>query len=108
MDTNTPMTGTAVFLLIFTGALAVLAVCIVYMIVSLVRRGDERRTYILRKTCTTTFLIWACMLMIEVIYSLITGGRADFTVERSAFLELGVVAAVFTVNLFINKRRYGN
>lgn len=110
MDTHlsTITTGELWFFYGFLAALLVLAGCIVWMLVSLARQGDERRRYILSQTCTKTFLVWVAVLLIDVAYALIFGNRADFTIQSHPLLDLGVIALLFTVILFWQKRRYGN
>jgi phosphatidylserine synthase len=84
------------------------AVCTVIMLVSLFRCGDERRKYILGRTCTHTFLIYTGVLAVDVIYTVFFEKYSHLFLERSPVLALGFIAVVFTISLFLNKRKSGN
>ncbi|OCN00881.1 hypothetical protein A7X67_10595 [Clostridium sp. W14A] len=88
--------------------LIVSVICTIIMLVSIFRQGDERRKYILSRTCTHTFLICTGILFLDVIYTVFFERYTHFTVQNMPVFYLGIVAIVFTISLFVNKRKHGN
>lgn len=80
--------------------------CSGIMLVSLVRRGDERKNYILMRTCTQTFLAVLGIMLAEILYSVFLEHSIGFRIEDTAVFGLGITAVLFTVLLFVNKKKY--
>ena len=108
MEANLSNVQASVILTVVFIFLIISAVCTIIMLISIFKKGDERRKYILAKTCTHTFLICAGILLVDVIYTLFFEKYTCFSVGSKPILYLGAVAIVFTISLFMNKRRYGN
>ena len=88
--------------------LIISAICIVIMLISISKQGDERRKFILSKTYKPTFLISIGILLADVSYTLFLERFTHFYIEDTPILYLGVVAIVFTISLFVNKQKHGN
>ncbi len=94
---------------LFWVVLALSLACILWMFFSLARQGDERRKAILTRACCHTFYTVVALLVLGVAESLVrslTG--ADYpAVEFNALSLLAIVAVLYTVNLFLCRRRLG-
>jgi uncharacterized membrane protein len=77
--------------------LIISAICIVIMLISISKQGDERRKFIL-----------IGILLADVSYTLFLERFTHFYIEDTPILYLGVVAIVFTISLFVNKQKHGN
>ncbi|MBO3443434.1 hypothetical protein [Clostridium sp. CCUG 7971] len=88
--------------------LVVSAICSIFMLISVSRQGDERKKYILSKTCTQSFLVYTGILVIDVIYTIFFEKYSNFVMENTPIVSLGLISIIFTVSIFINKRTYGN
>lgn len=84
------------------------AVCTIFMLISIFKKGDERRKHILLKTCTHTFLIYTGALFLDAIYTIFFEKHSNFIIENTPIISLGLIAILFTICLFVNKRKYGN
>lgn len=84
------------------------AVCLIFMLAAVFRQGDERRSYILTKTCTHTFLIYTAIVFVMGMYALFFQKYHNFSMESTPVASLSLIAILFTGSLFLNKRKYGN
>ncbi|MFR4162086.1 hypothetical protein QJR30_05770 [Paraclostridium sordellii] len=78
------------------------------MLISISKQGDERKKYILSKSCTQSFLVYTGILFIDVIYTIFLEKYSNFGIENTPIVSLGLISIIFTVSIFINKRKYGN
>ncbi len=83
--------------------LALIAVDI-FMIVSLVKTGDERRQMIVWKASTFTLLVTVGSLVLDIAESLI---RVE-SMLINPFVKLSVTAMVYFLALLYYKKKYGN
>ena len=89
------------FVLIFIGVLPAL-----FMWISLLRQGDERRKMILEKSCTFTLAVYTFTMLIDLIGSAFNA--EIFDPLQSNLNHLGVIGVLFAITLFFTKRKYGN
>ncbi|WP_242854221.1 hypothetical protein [Paraclostridium sordellii] len=83
-------------------------ICSIFMLISISKQGDERKKYILSKSCTQSFLVYTTILFIDVIYTIFFEKYSNFVMENTPIVSLGLISIIFTVSIFINKRKYGN
>ncbi|WP_207737144.1 hypothetical protein [Paraclostridium sordellii] len=88
--------------------LVVSFICSIFMLISISKQGDERKKYILSKSCTQSFLVYTAILFIDVIYTIFFEKYSNFVMENTPIISLGLISIIFTVSIFINKRKYGN
>ena len=110
MSTNLSNAQTSQLIIVYSIFifLIISVLCTIIMLISIFRKGDERRKYILSKTCTHTFLICTGILLADVIYTVFLEKIVRFSVGNIPIFYLGLVAIVFTISLFVNKRKYGS
>ena len=92
MDNN----GLSFFAILFLAFLALSAALIVWMFISLVRLGDERRQLIVGKACTFSFMGMAGYLLLRTLVFLLGEGRELLhpliTLMVAAYLVAGSLA----------------
>ena len=93
----------SVFLVLFFLFLLALIVLDIFMLVSLVRPGDERRQMIVWKSSAFTLLSTAGSLALEILVDLASGRPLD---QSNPFVQLGVMSLVFFLATIYYKRKY--
>lgn len=83
-------------------------ICAGVMIFSLAKKGDERKKYILSRSCTQTLLVYISLLFIDVLYTILFESNGGFYIENASVLSLGVLSIIFTISLFFNKMKHGD
>ena len=91
----------SVFLVLFFLFLLALIVLDIFMLVSLVRPGDERRQMIVWKASAITLLSTAGGLVLDILFALARGRALE---GNNPFV--GVMALVFCLALLYYKRKY--
>lgn len=91
-------------LLAFGIFLLALIVVDVFMIVSLVKTGDERRQMIVWKASTFTLLVTVGSLLLDVAESII---KVE-SMLINPFVKLSVTAMVYFLALLYYKKKHGN
>lgn len=110
MDTNLSNVQTFQILTVDAACVFLIlsTICTIFMLISISKHGDERRKHILSKTYTHTFLIYTGILFVDVVYTIFFEKYSNFVIENTPIITLGLIAILFTISLFVNKRKYGN
>ncbi|WP_353947982.1 hypothetical protein ABNN70_12595 [Sporolactobacillus sp. Y61] len=93
----------SILVALFLGCFVISLICIITLLFSLAKQGDERKQYIKSKAIQQTFVITVGILVIDIISSLVTD---DHTINP--FIFLTVISVVFLIALLLNKKRYGD
>jgi len=88
---------------LFIAVLALLLGLIVFMLVSLNRRGDERSRLIKTKAMSATFIWTVLLLILETVRTM-----ASQDAETNPLVLLMAVSFVYLVALLAYKRKYGD
>lgn len=82
------------------------------IVVSVLKKGDERRQMIVWKSSTYTFSVLIGMLIIECVTKLVVTGfdlaSNDFNSNTSPFSLLTILALIYFISLKYNKKKYGD
>ena len=97
------MNSTTVFLAVFFVFLLFLAILDIFMVVSLIAPGDERKRMIVLQAAADTLLITVLSLIIDIIESLASGSPTAV----NPFVNLGVTALFYFIFLMRYKKKYG-
>ena len=97
------MNSTTVFLAVFVVFLLFLAILDIFMVVSLIAPGDERKRMIVLQAAADTLLITVLSLIIDIIESLASGTPPAV----NPFVNLGVTALFYFIFLMRYKKKYG-
>lgn len=91
---------------------AILLVLNVLAVVSLLKKGDERRQLIVWKSSTYTFSIAIGILILDCIANLVTPllnlPTTAFDNGSSPFTMLTVLSIIYFISLKLNKKKYGD
>lgn len=83
-------------------------VSIVLMVVSMARRGDERRKEILLRAGCTTFYITVGSLLLDIVWGIYQSIAHNLPMEaNNPFVQLSVMSFVYAISLAVYKRKYG-
>ena len=81
---------------------------IVFMMVSMAQKGDERRREIIARASSTTLYITVGSLVLDMIYGVYQSIAHNLPMEgNNPFVQLAVVSFVYAISLAVYKRRYG-
>lgn len=96
-------------LLIFPPLLLVSVIAIAVMLVSLSRRGDERRRMIVQATSARTFLFMVSLLCLSVLIGLIPAAMGQGAVwpNLNPLILLALLSVIYAVHLAYFSRKYG-
>lgn len=96
-----------IILVCFGGLFVLVLLPIILMWVSVAKKGDERRKMIMEKTCTELFFIHILMILFNEIGRLFPNVPI-FHDRSSDIVQVAVICMVFHIQLYFNKRKYGN
>ncbi|HWR23990.1 MAG TPA: hypothetical protein VN366_11010 [Feifaniaceae bacterium] len=92
------------FLAVVAGIFIVMSISIGYMLVSLAKQGDERKTLIKAKAMSGAFIVVIGILAIRIIASIVANRQLE---GLNPLIFLAVISIVFFILLIYNKKRYG-
>jgi len=94
--------------LIFFIIFILLLASIVFMLVTLARRGDERNQLIKTKAMSTTFLWTVAILLFETVRMFATTHPNDVPAGTNPFLLLLLISFIFLISLIVYKKKFGD
>ena len=81
---------------------------VVFMMVSMAQKGDERRREIIARASSTTLYITIGSLVLDMIYGVYQSIAHNLPMEgNNPFVQLAVISFVYATCLAMYKRRYG-
>ena len=89
--------------LFLAGVLLVFAALDLFLLITLLRPGDERSQVIVWKASAITLLGTAGGLVLDILFALARGRALE---GNNPFVQLGVMALVFCLALLYYKRKY--
>lgn len=97
----------SIIVLIFTVLFLASLICIGIMLFTMIKRGDERKQYIISKSSTMTLAIYVVMMIIDVLYTFFVERSGGFAIESSPLITLVIISIIFCITFFCNLRKYG-
>ena len=97
----------SIIVLVFTILFLASLVCIGIMLFTMIKRGDERKQYVISKSSTTTLAIYVGMVIIDVLYTFLVERNGGFEIESSSLITLAIISIIFCITFFCNLRKYG-
>lgn len=82
-------------------------ICSVYMLIEIFRKGDERANFILMRTSINTVKVYLIFLLITFVYNTFLERYTNFIIRDNSIIYICVLALIFTIMLFINKKKHG-
>ena len=81
-------------------------ICTLFMIVTLVKKGDERRKYIVKKSSLTALIVGIIFLIINIIWNIFFEQNSRIGFEESPIIYIGIISIAFNISQVINMKKY--
>ena len=81
-------------------------ICTLIMIVTLIKKGDERKGYIVRKSGLTALVVGIIFLIINIIWNILFEQNSSISFEDNPIFYVGIISIAFNISYLINMRKY--
>ena len=81
-------------------------VCTLIMIVTLIKKGDERKGYVVRKSGLTALVVGIIFLIINIIWNIFFEQNSSIVFEDNPIIYVGIISIAFNISYLINMRKY--
>ncbi|WP_099320143.1 hypothetical protein [Anaerococcus sp. Marseille-P3625] len=81
-------------------------VCTLIMIVTLIRKGDERKGYVVRKSGLTALVVGIIFLILNIIWNIFFEQNSSIGFEDNPIIYVGIISIAFNISYLINMRKY--
>lgn len=81
-------------------------VCTLIMIVTLIKKGDERKGYVVRKSGLTALVVGIIFLIMNIIWNIFFEQNSSIGFEDNPIIYVGIISIAFNISYLINMRKY--
>lgn len=81
-------------------------VCTLIMIVTLIKKGDERKVYVVRKSGLTALVVGIIFLILNIIWNIFFEQNSSISFEDNPIIYVGIISIAFNISYLINMRKY--
>lgn len=81
-------------------------ICTLVMIVTLLRKGDERKAYIVKKSALTALVVGIIFLILNIIWNIFFEQNSRISFEDNPIIYVGIISIAFNISYLINMRKY--
>ena len=81
-------------------------ICTLIMIVTFVKKGDERKRYIVNKSALTALAVGIIFLIINIIWNIFFEQNSSIGFEDNPIIYVGIISIAFNISYLINMRKY--
>ena len=81
-------------------------ICTLFMIVTLVKKGDERKGYVVRKSGLTALVVGIIFLILNIIWNIFFEQNSSIGFEDNPIIYVGIISIAFNISYLINMRKY--
>ena len=81
-------------------------VCILIMIVTLIKKEDERKGYVVRKSGLTALVVGIIFLILNIIWNIFFEQNSSIGFEDNPIIYVGIISIAFNISYLINMRKY--
>ncbi|MDO4663024.1 MAG: hypothetical protein Q4B36_07935 [Tissierellia bacterium] len=81
-------------------------VCTLIMIVTLIKKGDERKGYVVRKSGLTALVVGIIFLILNIIWNIFFEQNSSISFEDNPIFYVGIISIAFNISYLINMRKY--
>ena len=81
-------------------------ICTLIMIVTFVKKGDERKRYIVNKSALTALAVGIIFLIINIIWNIFFEENSSIGFEDNPIIYVGIISIAFNISYLINMRKY--
>lgn len=83
-----------------------LLVCTLIIIVTLIKKGDERKGYVVRKPGLTALVVGIIFLILDIIWNIFFEQNSSIGFEDNPIIYVGIISIAFNISYLINMRKY--
>ena len=80
--------------------------CTLIMIVTLIRKGDERKGYVVRKSGLTALVVGIIFLILNIIWNIFFEQNSSIGFEDNPIIYVGIISIAFNISYLNNMRKY--
>ena len=81
-------------------------VCTLIMIVTLIKKGDERKGYVVRKSGLTALVVGIIFLILNIIWNIFFEKNSGIGFEDSPIIYIGILSISFNIFYLINAKKH--
>ena len=81
-------------------------VCTLIVIVTLIKKGDERKGYIVKKSGLTALVVGIIFLILNIIWNIFFEQNSSIGFEDNPIIYVGIISIAFNISYLINMRKY--
>ena len=81
-------------------------ICTLIMIVTLIKKGDERKGYIVKKSGLTALVVGIIFLIINIIWNIFFEQNSSIGFGDNPIIYVGIISIAFNISYLINMRKY--
>ena len=81
-------------------------VCTLIMIVTLIKKGDERKVYVVRKSGLTALVVGIIFLILNIIWNIFFEQNSSIGFADNPIIYVGIISIAFNISYLINMRKY--
>ena len=81
-------------------------ICTLIMIVTLIKKGDERKGYIVKKSGLTALVVGIIFLIINIIWNIFFEQNSSIGFEDNPIIYIGIISIAYNISYLINMRKY--
>ena len=81
-------------------------VCTLIMIVTLIKKGDERKGYVVRKSGLTALVVGIIFLILNIIWNIFFEQNSSIGFEDNPIIYVGIISIAFNISYLINMKKY--
>lgn len=79
---------------------------IIFMFTKISKQEDERRKVIIEKSSTITFICYISVILVDLLLKFVN--ISPIFDESSSFLHLSLISVLFSINLLITNKKFGD
>ena len=81
-------------------------ICTLIMIVTLIKKGDERKGCIVKKSGLTALVVGIIFLILNIIWNIFFEQNSSISFEDNPIFYVGIISIAFNISYLINMRKY--
>ena len=81
-------------------------VCTLIMIVTLIKKRNERKGYVVRKSGLTALVVGIIFLILNIIWNIFFEQNSSIGFEDNPIIYVGIISIAFNISYLINVRKY--
>lgn len=81
-------------------------ICSLTMIVTLIKKGDERKEFIVKKSSLSALITGVVFLIINIIWNIFFEQNSRFGFEDNPIIYIGIISIAFNISYMINWKKY--